>query len=59
MLVLETLRSKVLENPSASKIQKMKEFGSHNNKPFSVLLNWTGPKKSEGPDSDTEEKEAG
>ena len=56
MLVLETLRSKVLENPPVSKTWKMKVFGSHNIKPLLALLKWTGPKKSEGTEDD-EEKE--
>ena len=43
MLVLETLRSKVLENPAVSKAQKMKVFGSHNIKPLLALLKWAGP----------------
>ena len=50
MLVLETLRSKVLENPSVSKTQKMKVFGSHNIKPLLALLKWTGPKKDDSTD---------
>jgi len=58
MLVLETLRSKVLENPAVSKTQRMKVFGSHNIKPLLALLKWTGPKKSEGTEGDDEEKEA-
>ena len=57
MLVLETLRFKVLENPPVSKTWKMKVFGSHNIKPLLALLKWTGPKKSEGTDGDDEEKE--
>ena len=58
MLVLETLRSKVLENPAVSKAQKMKVFGSHNTKPLLALLKWAGPKKSEGTEGDDEVKEA-
>jgi len=57
MLVLETLRSKVVENPAVSKTQKMKVFGSHNIKPLLALLKWTGPKKDD-PTDNVEEKES-
>eukprot|EP00092_Neocalanus_flemingeri_P037911 GFUD01041266.1.p1 GENE.GFUD01041266.1~~GFUD01041266.1.p1 ORF type:complete len:1730 (-),score=625.36 GFUD01041266.1:48-5237(-) len=58
MLVVETLRSKVLENAAVSKTQKMKVFGSHNIKPVLALLGWTGRKKSEGAEGDVEEMDA-
>ena len=38
MFVLETLRSKVLENQAVNKTQKMKVFGSHDIKPLLALL---------------------
>ena len=47
MFVLETLRSKVLENQAVNKTQKVKVFGSHNIKPLLALLKWTGPRKEE------------
>ena len=56
MLVLETLRSKVLENPSVNKTHKMKVFGSHNIKPLPALLKWTGPKKEVPSDNDDEKE---
>ena len=58
MLVVETFRSKVLENPAVSKTQKMKVFGSHNIKTILALLNWTGTKKSDASKGNVEEKEA-
>jgi len=58
MLVLETLRSKVVENPAVSKTMKMKVFGSHNIKYLLALLNWTGPKNKEATEDDVDEKEA-
>jgi len=56
MLVLETLRSKVLENPSVNKTHKMKVFGSHNIKSLLALLKWTGPKKEVPGDNDDEKE---
>jgi hypothetical protein len=50
MLVLETLRFKVLENLTVSK--------AHNTKPLLALLKWPGPSKSEGTEGDDEVKEA-
>jgi len=58
MLVLETLRCKVLENHAVNKTQKMKVFGSHNIKPLLALLKWTGPKKGEDVEINEEEKDA-
>ena len=53
-LVIDTLRSKLLENPLVSKTSRMKVFGSHNVKTLLALLSWTGPK---GTEASAEEKE--
>ena len=57
IMVLDTLKSKILENSNVNKTQKMKIFGSHTIKQILALLKWTGGKK-EAEEVDEEAKEA-
>ena len=52
IMVLDTLKSKILENSHVNKTQRMKIFGSHTIKQILGLLKWTGGKKE---DEDVEE----
>ena len=47
IMVLDTLKTKILENSQVNKTQKMKIFGSHTIKQILALLKWTGGKKDE------------
>ena len=47
IMVLDTLKSRILENSHVNKTHKMKIFGSHTIKQILGLLKWTGGKKDE------------
>ena len=47
IMVLDTLKSRILENSHVNKTHKMKIFGSHTIKQILGLLKWTGGKKGD------------
>ena len=57
LLVLETLRTKVVETVLVAKTYKMKLFGSFSLKNLLELYNWKGPKQGADIEDREEEKE--